>query len=82
MLREYEITFITRSDLPESDFHGVLAKYEKYMTDDGGEILKKDLWGSRKLTFPINNQHRGNYAVYAKEREAAAREAAEDMGRD
>lgn len=131
MLREYEMTFITRADLPESEFQGILAKYEKYMTADGGEILKKDVWGSRKLAFPINKQYRGNYVSYdfaglsshlsemerlmridenvlrylsvlvnkqvdvakrkveitkeaaaAKEREAAAREAAEELGRD
>lgn len=131
MLREYEMTFITRADLPDSEFNGVLSKYEKYMTADGGEILKKDIWGSRKLMFPINKQHRGNYVSYdfagrpdhltemerlmridenvlrylsvlvnkqvdiakrkveitkeaaaAKEREAAAREAAEELGRD
>ncbi|MEY4631625.1 MAG: hypothetical protein RIQ81_1745 [Pseudomonadota bacterium] len=131
MLREYEMTFITRADVPESEFHGILSKYEKYMTADGGEILKKDIWGSRKLTYPINKQYRGNYVSYdfagmpehltemerlmridenvlrylsvllnkqvdvakrkveitneaaaAKEREAAAREAAEELGRD
>lgn len=131
MLREYEMTIITRSDLPESDLNGLLNKYEGYMTADGGEILKKDSWGSRKLTFPIKKHYRGNYYLYdfagapghlaemerlmriddnvlrylsvlvnksvdiaerkveitkeaaaAKEREAAAREAAEEMGRD
>lgn len=131
MLREYEMTIITRSDLPEGELNGLLHKYEGFMTADGGEILKKDTWGSRKLTFPIKKHYRGNYYLYdfagapanlsemerlmridenvlrylsvlvnksvdiaerkveivkeaaaAKEREAAAREATEEMGRD
>ena len=64
MIREYEMTLIARSDLPETEIQKLLAKYEKFMTIDGGQILKKDVWGSRRLAFPINKQFRGFYANY------------------
>lgn len=64
MLREYEMTVISRSDLPEADTAKLLAKYEKLMTSDGGEILQKNAWGSRKIAFPINKHHRGVYTLY------------------
>ena len=34
------------------------------MTKDGGEILKKDPWGNKKLVFPIKKCFRGNYINY------------------
>lgn len=64
MLREYEMTIIARSDLPDAEIQKLLGKYEKLMTADGGEILKKDAWGSRRLAYPINKQFRGNYTNY------------------
>jgi small subunit ribosomal protein S6 len=34
------------------------------MTRDGGEILKRDDWGSKKLAYPIKKQFRGYYVNY------------------
>lgn len=64
MLREYEVTIISRADMPETDVQKVLSKYEKLMTAEGGEILKKDPWGSKKLAFPMKKHHRGIYTNY------------------
>lgn len=64
MLREYEVTIISRSDLLEADAIKLLGKYEKLMTADGGEILKKDSWGSKKIAFPMKKHHRGVYTNY------------------
>lgn len=64
MLREYEMTIVSRGDLQEPDSAKLLAKYENLMTSDGGEILKKDSWGNKKIAFPINKQHRGLYTNY------------------
>jgi small subunit ribosomal protein S6 len=64
VLREYEMTIISRADMPETETAKLLSKYEKLMTSDGGEILKKDTWGSKKIAFPINKHHRGVYTNY------------------
>lgn|GEM_PF-298340 len=64
MLSEYEMTVIAKGDLPESDLNNLFAKYEKYMTADGGQILRKDIWGNRKLQFGIKKQYRGHYVNY------------------
>lgn len=63
-LREYELTVIAKADLPEEEMSRIQNKYEALMLKDGGEILKKDLWGTRKMTHPINKQHRGCYVFY------------------
>lgn len=64
MLREYDFTVITRGDLPEGESAKVLSTYEGLMTRDGGEILKRDDWGSKKLAYPVKKQFRGYYVNY------------------
>lgn len=64
MLREYDFTIITNGNISEGDNAKVLSGYEGLMTKDGGEILKRDDWGSKKLTYPINKIFRGFYTNY------------------
>lgn len=64
MLREYDFTIITKGDLPEGESAKVLANYEALMTKDGGEVLKRDDWGVKRLAFPIKKSFRGHYVNY------------------
>lgn len=64
MLREYDFTIITNGNIPEGENAKVLSGYEGLMTKDGGEILKRDDWGSKKLTYPIKKVFRGFYTNY------------------
>jgi small subunit ribosomal protein S6 len=64
VLREYELTIIARAEIPESESNKLFSKYEKLMTADGGEILQKSNWGSKKLAFPMKKAFRGNYVNY------------------
>ena len=64
MLREYECTVITKADLPEAERAKVLGRYENLFTSSDGEILKREEWGARKLSYPINEQFRGHYVHY------------------
>lgn len=64
MLREYELTIIARADLPESEANKLQTKYEQLMTDGGGEIIQKNVWGTKRLAFPINKHFKGHYVNY------------------
>lgn len=64
MLREYDFTIITKGELAEADHLKVVQGYEALMTLKGGEILKKEDWGSKKLAYPIAKSFRGNYINY------------------
>jgi small subunit ribosomal protein S6 len=64
LLREYEVTIIAKADLPDGERAKVLEGYEAIMKKDGGEILKKDDWGTKKMAYPINKQFRGHYVFY------------------
>ena len=63
-MREYEFTVIARGDLPEAEILSLHQKYEDLLTKDGGEILSKDVWGHRRMAFPINKCYKGFYTNY------------------
>jgi len=64
MLREYDFTVITKGELAEADAAKALASYEALMALEGGEILRKEEWGNKKLNFPIKKSFRGYYTNY------------------
>ncbi len=64
MLREYDFTIITSGNLPEGENAKALAGYEALMAKDGGEILKREDWGSKKMNYPIKKVFRGFYTNY------------------
>lgn len=63
-MREYEFVYITRSDLQEKERKDHAKKYEDALTVGGGQFLKKDEWGLKKLAYPINKQYQGYYTMY------------------
>ena len=64
MLREYDFTIITKGELADGDAAKVNEGYEALMTKDGGEILRKEPWGVKKLAYPIKKSFRGHYTNY------------------
>ena len=62
-MREYEVAIIYHPDL-EIDLDGARKKVEKIITDLKGSIDKADVWGKRKLAYPIEKQENGIYIFY------------------
>ena len=60
-MREYELTFIVRSDVEELDLNAVIDRVKGLIADNGGEITKLDLWGTRRLAYPIKHMRAGQY---------------------
>jgi len=63
-MREYEAMIIAKADLPEAEVSKMVTKWETTIGHDGGQVVKKDIWGVRRLAYPINKQNRGNYYLY------------------
>lgn len=59
-VKEYELTVLVHPDL-EADLDKVLDKVRALVTDNGGEIIKEDNWGKKKLAYSINRE---DFAVY------------------
>ena len=64
MLREYELTIIGSTQLPEEERLALFSRYESIVTADGGEVIRKSDWGTRKLAFSMDKQFRGHYVHY------------------
>lgn len=62
-MREYEMVFIVRSDLDEEAFNEVLEKVKGWISEPGGQVTKVDLWGKRRLAYPIRKQTEGQYVL-------------------
>jgi small subunit ribosomal protein S6 len=63
-MREYETMIIVKPDLPEAELTKMITRWETILGTDGGQIIKKDSWGVRKLAYPIRKITRGAYYVY------------------
>lgn len=59
-MKEYELTVLIHPDL-EVDIEAPLAKIRKLIKTAGGEILKEDNWGKKKLAYRIKKE---DFAVY------------------
>lgn len=59
-MKEYELTALVHPDL-EADLDKAFEKVRALVTDNGGEIIKEDNWGKKKLAYQIKKQ---DFAVY------------------
>jgi small subunit ribosomal protein S6 len=64
VLREYEFTLISNPQLVEQDMEKHLAKYEAILLADGGQMVRKDVWGTKKLSYAIKRNYRGHFVCY------------------
>lgn len=62
-MREYEALFIVKPDLDEEATDAVIGRFEDLIKNGGGEILKTDKWGKRKLSYEIRGYREGVYVV-------------------
>lgn len=59
-MKEYELAVLIHPDL-ESDLDKALDKVRALITDNGGEIIKEDNWGKKKLAYQVKRE---DFAVY------------------
>lgn len=63
MMREYEATYILRPDLEDEEKEQAAERIANVVTDNGGEIIDTDVWGSKSLAYEINDYRSGHYTV-------------------
>ena len=62
-MRSYELVFIVHPELDETSFNDLVDKVNGWIADSGGQVLNVDLWGKRKLAYPIRKQIEGQYVL-------------------
>ena len=60
----YENVVILNASLPDEEINTSVAKITDLITNTGGEVLKTDLWGRRKLAYEIKKQQKGFYVLF------------------
>jgi len=60
-MTKYETAILFQPELPEERRKEFLAKIEGIVASFGGEILKQDDWGIRKLAYPIRKTSNAFY---------------------
>jgi small subunit ribosomal protein S6 len=64
-LRNYEIMLIVRPEADEEAFKATADRVSGWITAEGGELVKTDLWGRRRMAYSIKGIREGLYAVIA-----------------
>jgi small subunit ribosomal protein S6 len=57
----YETTFIVDSIFEDERVDAIVNKYSNFFTKNGGEVLKTEKWGRRKLSYSIKKRQTGSY---------------------
>ncbi len=61
-MRHYEIVFLVHPDQSEQ-VSGMVERYTKSITEDGGQIHRQEDWGRRQLAYSINKIHKAHYIL-------------------
>ena len=59
----YELVYIVRPTVDEQGLAALNGRVEKIIAGNGGEIVRRDDWGKRRLAYPILKFTEGFYAV-------------------
>lgn len=62
-MRNYEIMIVVHPDLDDVALSNLIDKVKTWITDAGGDFSKLELWGKRKMAYPIRKQREGQYAL-------------------
>jgi len=62
-MRQYELIFIVQPDLDEETTQGIVERVSNLISDNGGKVLKTDLWGTKTLAYEIQNFRDGYYVT-------------------
>jgi small subunit ribosomal protein S6 len=63
VIRKYEAVLVIDPKLEEEALEAVVTKYSDLVTNNGGEIVKIDRWGKRRLAYEIEDNLEGYYVV-------------------
>ncbi|WP_172808052.1 MULTISPECIES: 30S ribosomal protein S6 [Corynebacterium] len=62
-MRHYEVMIILDPQQDERTVAPSLDKFLETVRKDNGTVEKVDVWGKRRLAYPINKKEEGIYAV-------------------
>jgi small subunit ribosomal protein S6 len=62
-MRRYELMLVLRPDAPDERTQAVLERTTRLIVGDGGQIVKAQPWGRRRLAYQIDRYREGQYHI-------------------
>jgi len=63
LLRDYEILYIVRPDVEETDLPDVTKRVETLIESLEGSIQNTNVWGKRRLAYEVDHLKEGHYVL-------------------
>ena len=63
MQRDYEILYIVRPDVEETDLPDVTKRVETLIESLAGNIQRTNVWGKRRLAYEVDHLKEGHYVL-------------------
>lgn len=62
-MRTYEALYIIKPEAEEDEVQTIVQGVEKLITDDGGAIVRSEVWGKRRLAYEVKGFTEGIYVL-------------------
>jgi small subunit ribosomal protein S6 len=62
-MRNYEAMYILKPELEEEAINTNVARFEDVVKTNGGEVVKTDRWGKRRLAHEVKGYLEGFYVL-------------------
>ncbi len=62
-MRKYEVVYIIKPNFEEEQYKQIIEKFNALILSNGGEILKVEPWGKRRLAYEIDKIREGYYVL-------------------
>ena len=73
----YESVFIARNDITQAQVDAVADQVAGILTEQGGEVKKREYWGLRGLAYRIKKNRKGHYMLLGIDAQPAAMQEVE-----
>ncbi len=68
-MRSYELVFIVHPEVDGDDFTAIVERVTSLVERNSGEVTEVNIWGLRRLAYPIQDQWEGQYVLMQLELE-------------
>ena len=63
-MRRFECVVILESDMKDDDIEGFKQTYTQLIKEHGGEVIKIEDWGPKKLAYLVKKKEKGRYMMF------------------
>lgn len=62
-MRDYEVMYIINPEADDEKRNAIIEKYKQIVVDNGGEVVKVEDWGKRRLAYEVKKNREGYYVL-------------------